>query len=214
MFVFSNLATSIDGKIGTQERGFFLLGTKEDHKQMLRLRKKSDAVLIGASTLRSFKKPIKIPNRKHQPLNVLFSSQLQGISPEWEYFRDPQTQRVLFITTPLDPKRTKAFEKSSEIVVLQKNSRKSPVALQMMRNLEKRGIHRLLVEGGGGLMWEFVRGNWLDEIHLTLTPRIVGGSKAPTLVDGVGFRPSDVLGLQLKKVKRLGNELFLIYQRI
>ena len=57
MFVFSNLATSIDGKIGVASRAHFMLGTKEDAAEMMRVRRESDAILMGASTIRAYKSP-------------------------------------------------------------------------------------------------------------------------------------------------------------
>jgi riboflavin biosynthesis pyrimidine reductase len=44
IFVFSNLATSVDGKIATQSREFFPLGTPADWKQMQVLRREADAI--------------------------------------------------------------------------------------------------------------------------------------------------------------------------
>jgi riboflavin biosynthesis pyrimidine reductase len=54
MFVFSNLATSLDGKIATVSRVHFPLGSPADRRQMLVLRKRADAVIVGASTLRAY----------------------------------------------------------------------------------------------------------------------------------------------------------------
>ena len=53
-------------------------------------------------------------------------------------------------------------------------------------------------------MWDFIEPGLLDEIHLTLTPRIVGGNQAPTLVDGKGFAPREVRSYRLKSCRRLG----------
>src|SRR6478672_6851800 len=52
MFIFSNLAISLDGKIGTRKRNLFPLGTAEDRREMNILRLQCDALLMGASTLR------------------------------------------------------------------------------------------------------------------------------------------------------------------
>src|SRR5436190_2244479 len=86
MFIFSNLATSLDGKIATADRSHFYLGTPADRLQMQVLRKKADAIVMGASTLRSFKGPLLIRGAKSHPLNVVVSSTLSGISPAWRFF--------------------------------------------------------------------------------------------------------------------------------
>ena len=60
-------------------------------------------------------------------------------------------------------------------------------------------------------MWDFVRENLIDEYHVTLTPKLVGGREAPTLVDGDGFEPRDILNLRLKSCRKVGDELYLVY---
>lgn len=62
-------------------------------------------------------------------------------------------------------------------------------------------------------MWDFVSQNLIDEYHLTLTPKIIGGDDSPTLVEGTGFSPKDILKLKLHRCRRLGDELYLTYRK-
>ena len=216
IFVFSNLATSLDGKIATQGREFFPLGTPADRKLMQVLRAKSDIVLFGASSLRTFQKPCTVQGTAAkrldiQPANAVLSSKLEGISPKWPFFTRPGFHRILFVGPNASERRIALFRKSCEIVQLAHPSNSRSTAMQVMGELQARGYQRLLVEGGGAVMWDFCRENLIDEYYVTLTPRILGGSAAPTLVDGQGFEPHQVLNLKLKACKRLGNELYLTY---
>lgn len=209
-FVFSNLAISLDGKIATASREPFSLGTPADRKQMQVLRKECDALLMGASTLRAYKKFCGVltwPDSR-QPANVIISSALEGISPKWPFFTNPALKRVLFITRKTA--RAKAFEKSCQVVLLNPSKEVAPQIIQALGRL---GYRRLLVEGGGGLMWDFAHLNLIDEYHVTLTPKIVGGIGSPTLVEGEGFTPKEILGLKLKKARVLGDEIYLSYQK-
>lgn len=208
MKIFSNLATSLDGKIATAAREFFLLGTSADHKQMQVLRKRADAVLMGAGTLRTFRRPVRVRGASKQPMNVIVSSSLEGVSPDWPFFEDASIQRVLFVSKLPPAARLKRFERSSQVLLIGDTRRP---ASAMVRALKKLGVKRLLVEGGGGVMWDFARENLIDEYNVTLTPRILGGTEAPTLVDGAGFKPSEVLNLKLKSLRKIGNEIFLVY---
>ena len=63
-------------------------------------------------------------------------------------------------------------------------------------------MKNVLLEGGGSLVWEFAR--YIDEFHVTLTPWLAGGSEAPTLMDGPGFRSGEFLGLALVEVRQEG----------
>jgi len=213
MFVFSNLATSLDGKIATQKRNFFPLGTQEDLRQMQVLRQRCDAVLMGAATFRAYKKPCLASGRNHPPVNVVLSSTLEGIYPTWEFFRQKKLSRIFFVGHRTSSKRIQMFARSSEIIVLKKSSSKNPTAIQVLNALEKKGINRLLIEGGGGVMWDFASRNLIDEYHVTLTPKILGGRDAPTLVDGKGFSPKQILNLKLRQCRIVQDELYLIYQK-
>jgi 5-amino-6-(5-phosphoribosylamino)uracil reductase len=216
MFVFSNLAVSLDGKIATANRGHFPIGSPEDRLQMHRLRKQCDAVLFGASTLRAFRKPciVKDPSwAKRQPMNVIMSSKLEGISPKWPFFTAPGFRRILLVGPDVKKARLKAFDSSCEIFVLRKPTRARSCARQAIQILSAIGVQRLLVEGGGNIMADFVADDLIDEYHLTLVPKLIGGTEAPTLVDGPGFKPKDVLNLKLVQSRTLGDELFLIYRK-
>jgi riboflavin-specific deaminase-like protein len=222
MFIFSNLAISLDGKIATQSRAHFPLGTKEDRRMMGVLRSQADAVIVGAGTLRSFhapmlnEAPVAPPSksrRSRQPMNIVVSSSLEGLSVQWSFFKEARTRKIVFTYVDTPQERIKRFSKVAEVLTLSRPSARKPLAPLITAALEKLGVKRLLVEGGGGLMWDFARANLIDEYCVTLTPRILGGAQAPTLVDGDGFTPKQVLNLKLKECRRFGDELYLVYRK-
>lgn len=206
MKIVSNLAMSIDGKIATTNRAPFPLGTPLDRKRMKRLRSRFDAVLMGASSLRTFQKPLTTEGKK-SAINVILSRNLHGVSPQWPFFREKKIRRILLLTEKISKKREQEFLKTSEIVYL----KKANLTSQIQKELKKKGIRSLIVEGGGDLMWTFVQKDLIQEYYLTLTPRILGGAAAPTLVDGQGFSPHRSLKLKLKRVEKVRDELYLVY---
>ena len=215
MFIFSNLATSLDGKIAPVDRDDFPLGTPEDREQMQRLRRESDAILFGASTLRAFKSfchTRALAPGQVEPMNIVLSSKLEGISPKLPFFTDSGVKRVLFVSEGLSEKKLAPFRKSSEIQVLKKGTPKNPLILQLLNSLEKMGVKRLLVEGGGTVMALFAEHDLIDEYHVTLTPRILGGAAAPTMVDGKGLPALKSLKLKLEQCRAVGDELYLVYR--
>ncbi len=213
MEIISNLATSIDGKIAPRDSPLVWLGTKADRSRMQELRAQADAILIGANTLRIYKKPCTTTFKSagKQPINAVVSTDLSGLSPTWEFFRSKKIQRILFATVPIQNNLTRLI-KSSEIVIL--NSHQYlPAATQIIKYLESRGVKTLLIEGGGTLMWQFVRLNLIDRYYVTLTPWAIGGATTPTLIDGEGFRAAKMLPLKLVEHKVVGNEIFLVYEK-
>jgi len=78
---------------------------------------------------------------------------------------------------------------------------------------KQKGIKNILVEGGGTTNWAFVKENLVDEVIITITPYLVGGMHATTLVDGDGFSTiTKSIKLKLKNITKIKNEVVLHYE--
>jgi len=54
----------------------------------------------------------------------------------------------------------------------------------------------------------------VDEIHLTICPKIFGGRNAPTLAEGIGFqRLTNAEKFQIQAIRRFQGELFTVFSR-
>jgi riboflavin biosynthesis pyrimidine reductase len=82
----------------------------------------------------------------------------------------------------------------------------------LLRRLAGRRVRRLLVEGGGEVFAVFLEAGLVDEVHLTVTPYLIGGRRAPTLFDGAGIS-GDLPRLRLDVCRREGQEVYLRYRR-
>ena len=71
--------------------------------------------------------------------------------------------------------------------------------------LAGRGVGTLLCEGGGELCAQLFAARAVDELYLTLVPRILGGARAPTLVGGPGFSPDQIPDGKLASIERIGD---------
>ena len=74
------------------------------------------------------------------------------------------------------------------------------------------GIETLLCEGGGELVAGLFAARAVDELYLTIVPRVLGGATAPTLAGGLGFDPEEIPDASLTSLERIGDELFLHYE--
>ena len=77
------------------------------------------------------------------------------------------------------------------------------------------GIERLLHEGGPTLFGQFLAAEAVDELFLTLSPKIAGRAAAirPGLVQGMEFKPDATPRFQLLSVKQRAEHLYLRYRR-
>ncbi len=210
MKVFSNLAVSLDGKIAPASREFFAIGSSHDIRLLRKLRGDSGGIVFGAEVLRTFHRPCLPLKRGKKIINAVLSTTLKDIDLNWPFFKSPEIQRIFYITGPVSAKRLKMFRCSSEVI---KVSSKNP-ATDIVKDLKIRGLSRIGIEGGGAVMWEFVKDDLIQDYHVTVVPRIIGGRTSPTLVDGVGFNSFQTLNLKLVKSRKVGSELFLIYRSL
>ena len=88
-----------------------------------------------------------------------------------------------------------------------------PAALRWLRKEWR--VKRLLCEGGGELNAALLRAGLVNELHLTVCPKIFGGRNAPTIADGLGVsRLAHATALELISAGRAEDEMFLVYRVI
>jgi 2,5-diamino-6-(ribosylamino)-4(3H)-pyrimidinone 5'-phosphate reductase len=214
-----NMAVSADGKISTRRRETFSLGSPEDRHLMDVLRARSDAVLIGSRTLQLDGWAIRVRDadirgarvakgRGPHPVNVVVSTALD-LPARAQFFTHPGTQKLVITTRAASAARVKRFEKLADIVVL---PRRRIRPADVLAALAERRMRRILVEGGGELNYSFFEAGLVDELYITVTPRIIGGRQAPSPVDGGGFLKDSQVQLQLVSARRREDEVFLRYK--
>jgi riboflavin-specific deaminase-like protein len=215
------MAMSLDGKITTRRREKIALGTEHDRRLMDELRSKADAVIVGAGTVKYDGFPILVRyedlktqrlarGRPQHPVNVTLSREL-AIPITRPFFTNVETEKIVFTTKAAPADRVKRFSKLAEVFVLPKRSLSPSDVLEV---LYQRKIRRVLLEGGGEVHFAFAKEDVVDDLYITLTPRLVGGAAAPTILDGKGFLAADHPRLRLVSSKRIGDELFLKYRVI
>ncbi len=216
-FVYANLAMTLDGKIAGRDRADFSLGSKADRLEMDRLRVGADAVIWGGETLRTARHPARVREESlvrerverglpPHPANAVITK--SGDFPKnLPWFETDEIERFIFTAPEGARSLEEAHTGNARIVVLDEAE---SLAGQVLGHLGECGMKRVLLEGGGSLVWEFAR--HIDVFHVTLTPWLAGGASAPTLMDGLGFPSSEFLGLALEEARREGDELFLRYK--
>jgi riboflavin-specific deaminase-like protein len=214
-----NMAVSVDGRITTRAREHVALGSERDRRLMDELRTRADAVIIGAGTVRHDGHPMVIRyadlrarrvalGKPVHPVNVVMSRSL-AISPRSRFFASQETRRIVFTTSRAPRARVRRFARVAEVVVLP-GATLAPA--RVLDALHARGLRNVLLEGGGEVHFAFAKAGLVSEIYVTVTPRLIGGKAAPSLLDGAGFLWKDHVRLRLVSARRVGEEMFLRYK--
>jgi len=202
-------AVSIDGKIATYS-GESNLSSKMDLIRLHRLRRDMDAILVGKNTINVDDPLLTVRHVKGKnPIRIILDSS-GTISTNSKIVKTANkistilvvTERATRITSKLDKKRVEIIRCGRNKINLKK----------LLNVLQKRGISKILLEGGGITNWYFLKEKLVDELILTVTPYILGGKDAISLVQGDGFgKISKSPSFKLKKIKRMKNEIILYY---
>ncbi|WP_344667234.1 RibD family protein [Catenulispora yoronensis] len=81
----------------------------------------------------------------------------------------------------------------------------------ILGDLWRRGVGRLMVEGGGSLHTRFLVEDLVDEIHLAIAPFFVGDDLAPRFVRGGVFPQSAGRRMELVETRAIGDLVFVRY---
>jgi 2,5-diamino-6-(ribosylamino)-4(3H)-pyrimidinone 5'-phosphate reductase len=206
-YVIISAAISIDGKLATRT-GRSNLSSKKDLIRVHKLRKTVDAILVGKNTI-SIDDPLLTVRyvKGKNPIRIILDSK-GSLSPKSRVIETAKKISTILVVSENAPRKVERFiAKGVEIIRCGKNKIDLKKLLEI---LGKKGIKRILVEGGGTTNWYFFKEKLVDEIILTVTPYVLGGSTAISLVEGDGFEEIPD-SFKLKKIEKIQNEIVLHY---
>ena len=211
-----NAAMTVDGKIATS-LGDSAISSKEDLLRVHELRASVDGIVVGISTVLAddprltVRLAAKQVKRKY-PVRIIIDS-TGKIPLDSRILRTASKIRTIVAVTELAHTDTiSKIKKMGAMVIV--SGRQRVNLKKVLSIVKKMGIKRVLVEGGGEINWSLFSLGLVNELIVTIAPKIVGGRKATTLVEGGGYPSvSNGIKLQLKKVQMQNNgELVLFYK--
>ena len=217
------MAMTADGKIATANRAVHSFGSPRDLAHLYELRATADAVMCGARTVEMSKTILGTGGAKFRRLrrnNGLAEYNLRvivsgsgSIDPHAEIFKRKFSPIIVLTTGRIPAKKLRQLrELADEVKIFGRREIAFRAALRWLR--QKWNVKRLLCEGGGELNDSLFRAGLVDEIHLTLCPKIIGGRQAPTIADGVGFqRLTGAETFELTSLRREKAELFTVFSK-
>jgi 2,5-diamino-6-(ribosylamino)-4(3H)-pyrimidinone 5'-phosphate reductase len=220
-FVFINMSMTTDGKIATVNRAVSTFSSRRDFEHLLELRATADAVMSGARTVGQegvnlgpgparFRRLRLAMGLAEYNLRIVASGS-GSLSPSAEIFRHRFSPVIVLTTGAVSERKLKRLRAvADDVKVCGEDEIDFRQAFKWLRRVWR--IERLLCEGGGELNDALFRAGLVNELHLTICPKIFGGRDAPTIADGTGvLKLADATRLNLKSMKRVGDELFVVY---
>jgi len=219
-----NFAVSLDGKInpapGHRKGAFVMSRGKEDWRRMRVLRAEADAILIGATNLRADDPGLTLAPEERQrrraagrpdPARIVITTRGEGVRPDAKIFDRSIGGSAYVVHPAIMPAAARAALGSvAQLVELGTEAVPIDALLSWMRH--GLGAATVVCEGGGVLVADLFGARAVDELYLTVVPRILGGAAAPTLAGGAGFDPDQIADAKLASLERVGDELFLRYE--
>ncbi|MQA24007.1 MAG: 5-amino-6-(5-phosphoribosylamino)uracil reductase [Micromonosporaceae bacterium] len=207
-------AISVDGYLDDSSPERLILSGEADLDRVDEVRAGVDAILVGANTV-----------RRDDPRLVLRSQARQAARAERGLAPDPAKVTITrsgdldpaarFFTLGEAPKLVYAASGAAEKLDARLAGRAAvidagadPELAWIVGDLARRGVERLMVEGGGGILSWFLSAGLADELHLTVAPRLVGDADAPRWLRP-GSAPAG--SLTLLETRRVGDCVLMRY---
>ena len=203
-------AMTLDGKIGQRNKKV-VLSSKSDKIRVHKLRSKFDAILVGKNTVEQDDPLLTVRHVKGKnPIRIILDSH-GTIKNTSKIIKTAKNVPTIIVTSQLVSKRNFSRLKKLplDVIVCGKNH---VDIRKLVPILCKKGIKKILVEGGGTLNLSFLKNNLINEIIVTITPFVLGSENSVNLFEGI-LKPTKTLSsFKLKNVQKNINEVILNYK--
>jgi 5-amino-6-(5-phosphoribosylamino)uracil reductase len=202
---------SLDGYIDDSSDFRLVLSGPEDLEQIDELRARSDAILVGAGTIRADNPRLLVRSERRRqariargatpdPVRVVLTSS-GDLDPAARIFTSGGAATVVYAASQVVAELGKRFGDRADVV-----DAGDPLDLNaVLADLDGKGIERLMVEGGSSVLASFLTAGLADELRLAVAPFFVGDSAAPRFVGAAGV-PAELID-----VRQVGGDVVLTY---
>ncbi len=214
-YVLLSVAMSVDGCLDDATGRRLILSGPADLDRVDEVRAGCDAILVGAGTIRRDNPALLVrsPERRARraaaglpasPARVTITGR-GDLDPAARFFTAGEGTRLVYV--PAGQRAAAAARLAAtpaEVVAAG-----DPLSLgALLADLAGRGVRRLMVEGGGTVLAQFLAGGLADELHLVIAPVFVGDPAAPRIAGpaGTGQR------MHLAEVRPVGDVVLLRYR--
>ena len=221
-YVLLSVAMSVDGCIDDATDTRLILSNDADLDRVDEVRAGSDAILVGAGTIRRDNPALLVRSSARRsarvahglpasPARVTITSS-GDLDPAARFFTAGEGARLIYVPDT-DQDRIKgqlggAADTCLPVPGIEVIGAGDPLSIRaVLADLADRGVRRLMVEGGGTVLAQFLAEGLADELDLVVAPVFVGDPAAPRLAGraGPGKR------MHLAEARLIGDVVLLRY---
>jgi diaminohydroxyphosphoribosylaminopyrimidine deaminase/5-amino-6-(5-phosphoribosylamino)uracil reductase len=183
-FVTAKVALTLDGKIAAIGGDSKWITNSKCRRYVHELRSLSDAVMVGGGTVRRDDPRLtaRIKGVGRGPKAIAMDEKL-ALPRSSKIFARRRGDLICITTKSAAPSRMRWVESKGHTVIVSRSHRGGLIdPASALRDLAKRGISSILLEGGGAMFAAFMEARLIDRLVVCVAPKLVGG-------DGLDFLP-------------------------
>lgn len=216
-YITLSCAMSIDGYLDSESPRRLAMSNAADFDRVDQLRAESDAVMVGASTVRRDDPRLLVRSEERRMLRLAAghpSSPVKvtvtcsgDLPPTSAFFQAGDGDKLVYCPNPVEPRIRGELGDRATVIALGEQVTMPAVA----DDLGGRGVRRLLIEGGGHVHTQFLVDDLVDDLQLVIAPFFVGESRAPRFVGAGRFPWTAARRAELADTRRIGDVVLLRY---
>jgi diaminohydroxyphosphoribosylaminopyrimidine deaminase/5-amino-6-(5-phosphoribosylamino)uracil reductase len=189
--VVAKFATSIDGRIATRSGESRWITGPEARSRGHELRRESGAILVGTNTVAlddpELTTRIDSDPGARSPIRVVVSS--RATLPLQAKIRETRVVPTLLFHSIQSQEDEAALQACGVETIFSPGPDGRVDPLRVLDLLYQRGVTRVLLEGGGGLIGTFADASLIDRVVQFQAPFLIGGDAARSCLGGLGIGP-------------------------
>ena len=210
-WVIAKWAMTLDGKTATRTGSSHWISNEQSRAVVHQIRGRVDAVVVGRRTAQIDDPQLTArPPGPRTALRIVIDTRA-SLSPESQLVRTARDVPVMVAAGPEAPasERSRLEDAGCEVFVCDAESHEDRLR-QLFEELGRRRLTNVLIEGGGQLTGSLLTGRLIDEAHVFIAPKLVGGTEAPGPMAGHGIgQMSQALVLDEPQVQQLGGDIYV-----
>ena len=188
-YVHAKWAMTLDGKLAARSGHSQWISNEASRRIVHSLRGRMDAVVVGAGTVTADDPLLTArPPGPRAALRIVLDSTAK-LQLNSKLVQSAGKVPVLAATLDSAPeeKINRLREAGVEVLSFEAADGKHVPLQPLLNELGRRKFTNILVEGGGAVLGSFFDGQLIDEAHVFVAPKIVGGATARSPVLGIGL---------------------------